>query len=309
MKVVALAGGVGGAKMVYGLAGILSAGDLSVIVNTGDDFTHYGLYICPDIDTVCYHLGGMNNSISGWGRKRDTFYSLAESVRLGGPAWFQIGDKDLGTHLERTRRLDSGQKLSEITMEFCQRWGIHSHIFPMTDDKVSTWLLTQESGELPFQEYFVHQKCQPVVKKIFFKGAEKAKPVEKSIQAIVKAELVIICPSNPWVSIDPILSIKEIEASLRTKKVIAISPIIQGRALKGPAAKIFREMGTEPSALSVLRHYREFISGFIYDIRDVEIQDLIMREGIISYATDTIMRNNKKKLELAKELINFSLTY
>ena len=295
--------------MVYGLAGILPAGDLSVIVNTGDDFTHYGLYICPDIDIVCYHLGGLNNSFTGWGRKRDTFYAFKESVRLGGPAWFQMGDKDLGTHLERTRRLGEGQKLSEITKVFCHKWKIPSHVYPMTDDNVSTWLLTEKSGELPFQEYFVHQKCQPVVKKIIFKGAEKAKPVEKSIHEIEKAELVIICPSNPWVSIDPILSIKEIKASLKQKKVIAISPIIQGKSLKGPAAKIFKEMGIEPSALSVLEHYKEIVSGFIYDIRDVGIQDLIMQKGIISYATDTIMRNNKKKLKLAKEVINFSMTY
>lgn len=295
--------------MAYGLAGTLAAGDLSVIVNTGDDFTHYGLYICPDIDTVCYHLGGMNNMISGWGRKRDTFYSLKESVRLGGPSWFQIGDKDLGTHLERTRRLGEGQKLSEITKEFCYRWKINSHVYPMTDDNVSTWILTEESRELPFQEYFVHRQCQPVAKKIIFKGADEAQPVEESLHAIEKAELIIICPSNPWVSIDPILSIKEIKASIKVKKVIAISPIIQGRALKGPAAKIFSEMGIEPSALSVLKHYKEIINGFIYDIRDAGIQNLIMREGIISYATDTIMRNNKKKLELATEVVNFSLTY
>lgn len=295
--------------MVFGLNGILPAGDLSVIVNTGDDFIHYGLYICPDIDTICYHLGGMNNPISGWGRKRDTFHCLTESVRLGGPAWFQIGDKDLGTHLERTRRLAEGQRLSEITMEFCQRWKIYSHIYPMSDDRVSTWLLTDEAGELPFQEYFVHQQYQPVVKKIIYKGAEEAKPVEKSIQAVEDAELIIICPSNPWVSIDPILSIKEIKASMKNKKVIAISPIILGRAIKGPAAKIFREMGIEPSSLSVLKHYREVINGFIYDVQDLGIQDLIKQEGIISYATDTIMNNNKKKLELAREVINFSLTF
>lgn len=295
--------------MVYGLAGILPAGDLSVIVNTGDDFSHYGLYICPDIDTICYHLGNMNNPISGWGRKRDTFYSLKESVHLGGPAWFQIGDRDLGTHLERTRRLQDGQKLSEITLDFCRKWNISSHVYPMTDDKVATWLLTEKSGALPFQEYFVHQHYQPVVKKILFKGAEKAKPVEKSIQAIEEAELIIICPSNPWVSIDPILSIKDIKASIKNKKVIAISPIIQGKALKGPAAKIFKEMGVEPSALSVLKHYKEIISVFIYDIRDLGIKDLIMREGIISYATDTIMRTNKKKLELAKKVLDYSFSY
>jgi LPPG:FO 2-phospho-L-lactate transferase len=309
MKVVALAGGVGGAKMVFGLAKMLPAGDLSVIVNTGDDFEHYGLYICPDIDTICYHLGGLNNPISGWGREKDTYNSLNESVRLGGPEWFQIGDKDLGTHLERTRRLSAGHQLSEITMDFCQRWEICSHVFPMTNNRVSTYLLTEDSGELPFQEYFVHQQCQPVVKEIYFKGAEDAKPISSSLMAIQEAELVIICPSNPWVSIDPILSIKDIKTSLKNKKVIAISPIIQGRAIKGPAAKIFSEMGIKPSALSVLKHYREIINGFIYDLQDIEIRDLIMQEGIISYAADTIMKNDKKKIDLAKDVIDFSLTF
>lgn len=309
MKVVALAGGVGGAKMVFGLAEILPPGDLSVIVNTGDDFIHYGLYICPDIDTICYHLGGMNNPFFGWGRKDDTFCTLKETARLGGPVWFQIGDKDLGTNLERTRRLDEGQKLSEITKEFCDCWKIPTHVYPMTDDKVSTWLLTNEGRQLPFQEYFVHQQFKPVVKEIIIKGAEEAKPVKKSIQAIEEAELVIICPSNPWVSIDPILSIKEIRSSVKKKKVIAISPIVQGRALRGPAAKLFWEKGIEPSALTVLMHYKEIINGFIYDLQDNHLRELIMREGIIALATDTIMTNKKKKIALAKDVINFSLSF
>jgi LPPG:FO 2-phospho-L-lactate transferase len=308
MKIVALAGGVGGAKLIFGLAQVLDPGELSVIVNTGDDFEHFGLYICPDLDTVCYHLAGINNITTGWGRKGETFLSLSEAVYLGGPDWFQIGDKDLGTHLERTRRLHSGQKLSEITKHFCQVWDISTHVYPMTDDKVSTQLQTKEFGELPFQEYFVHHNCQPTITSINFSGVDKARPVKDSIRAIREADLIVICPSNPWVSIDPILSIQSIRESIIGKKVIAVSPIIQNKALKGPAAKMFSEMGIEPSALSVLRHYKDVITGFIFDKLDNNLKDQLEREGIISFAVDTIMTSDKKKASLAKKLIDFSLS-
>jgi LPPG:FO 2-phospho-L-lactate transferase len=309
MKIVALAGGVGGAKLAFGLAQVLASGELSVIVNTGDDFVHYGLYICPDLDTVCYHLAGINNISTGWGRKGDSFLSLSGAVNLGGPNWFQIGDKDLGTHLERTRRLHAGQKLSEITKHFCQVWNISTHVYPMTDDKISTQLQTKEFGELPFQEYFVHHQCQPTITSIRFSGVDKARPVKETIQSIGEADLIVICPSNPWVSIDPILSIRFIRESIIGKKVIAVSPIIQNKALKGPAAKMFSELGIEPSALAVLQHYKDVINGFIFDKLDVNLRGQIDREGIISYATDTIMTTDTKKVELAKKLIDFSLSY
>jgi len=306
MKVVALAGGVGGAKMVYGLDRILPPGNLSVIVNTGDDFIHYGLYICPDIDTVIYQLAEINNSETGWGRNKESYQALSEAIKLGGPGWFQIGDKDLGTHLERTRRMKAGQRISEITEDFCQRRNITSHIYPMTDDRVSTILRTKEKGELSFQEYFVHQRCKPRVFSIRFEGYENASPVEESIHAIQEAELIVICPSNPWVSIDPILSIKKIKESLITKKVIAVSPIIQGKTLRGPAAKIFKEMGIEPSAVAVLRHYKKLISGFIYDKQDIHLENQIKQEGIISRAINTIMHTPESKMKLAQEIVDFS---
>ena len=184
MKIVALAGGVGGAKLAYGFDQILKPGDLTVVVNTGDDFEHYGQYICPDLDTVCYSLAGIADPLTGWGREGDNYQSLDEAIKLGGPDWFKIGDRDLGTHLERTRRLKAGQKLSEITRDFCRIWGINSWVIPMTDDQVSTTLITAEMGELSFQEYFVHQKCKPIIKSIKYTGMENAKPVPAILEAI-----------------------------------------------------------------------------------------------------------------------------
>jgi LPPG:FO 2-phospho-L-lactate transferase len=306
MKVVALAGGVGGAKMVYGLDRILPHGDLSIIVNTGDDFEHYGLYICPDLDTVCYHLADINNLKTGWGRDKDTFFSLSEAMKLGGPDWFQIGDHDLGTHLERTRRLRNGEKLSAITMEFCRLRKIKSHVYPMTNDKVSTFLRTKKECELPFQEYFVHRHCQPEILSIRFEGAEIALPLTECVQAIQAADVIIICPSNPWVSIDPILAIPGIKKSIKGKRVIAVSPIIQGKAIKGPAAKMFVELGMRPSALAVLQHYKDLICGFIYDKRDVDQEKEIEQEGIISLATNTIMHSKQSKMKLAQDILEFS---
>ena len=308
MKIVALAGGVGGAKLVYGFAQILKPGDLTVVVNTGDDFEHYGLYICPDLDTVCYSLANLADPLTGWGRAGDTYQSLEEAIKLGGPDWFKIGNNDLGTHLERTRRLKTGQKLSKITRDFCQVWGINSRVIPMTDDKVSTILITAEMGELPFQEYFVHQKCQPSIRAIKYSGADKAKPVPEIINAIEEASLIVICPSNPWVSIDPILSVQGIKKAMNKKKVVVVSPIIQGKALKGPAAKMFIELGTEPSAEAVVDHYCDFIRGFVFDQLDINLKSKIDQRGIISYTTNTIMHNPTDKVRLAEKIINFSET-
>ncbi len=308
MKIVALAGGVGGAKLAYGFAQILKPGDLTVIVNTGDDFEHFGLYICPDLDTVCYSLANLADPSTGWGREDDSYRTFEEAKKIGGPGWFKIGDKDLGTHLERTRRLKAGQKLSEITRNFCRSWGVNSQILPMTDDKVATTLLTADREELSFQEYFVHQKCQPIIESIKFSGIEKAEPAPIVIDSIKDANLVVICPSNPWVSIDPILNVQGIRKALLEKKVIALSPIIQGKALKGPAAKMFSELGIEPSAEAVVNHYRGLIRGFVFDKLDLNLKSKIDRTGIISYTTDTILRNKSEKIQMAKEIIKFSET-
>ncbi len=306
MKIVALAGGVGGAKLAYGFAQILKSGDLTIIVNTGDDFEHFGLYICPDIDTVCYNLANLADSSTGWGREDDSYRTLEEAKKIGGPDWFKIGDKDLGTHLERTRRLREGHKLSAITRDFCRSWGVNSRIIPMTDDKVATILLTANMEKLSFQEYFVHRQCQPIIKSINFSGIGKAEPAPAIIDSIEEAGLVVICPSNPWVSIDPMLNIKGIRKALMEKKVIALSPIIQGKALKGPAAKMFFELGIEPSAEAVANHYKGLIRGFVFDKLDFDLKSKIDQTGIISFTTDTIMQNKSDKIRVAKEIVKFS---
>ncbi len=309
MKIVALAGGVGGAKLVKGLAHCINPENLTVIVNTGDDFEHFGLKICPDLDTVCYSLAGIANPEKGWGREKESFYALDEIAKFGGPNWFKLGDKDLGTHLERTRRLKNGEKLSEITRFFCQCWGINVQVFPMTDETVSTILVTVEKGVLPFQEYFVKYQCEPRIKEIKFLGIEKAKPAPKIIEKIKDSDLVIICPSNPWVSIDPILSIKGIKEEISKKIAVAVSPIVKRKAIRGPAAKMFLEMGIQSSASAVADHYKEIIKGFILDNIDINEKDNINRWGIIFYATNTIMSDDDEKIHLASEIINFATNH
>ena len=268
MKIVALAGGVGGAKLADGLAQILPPADLTIVVNTGDDFEHLGLLICPDVDTVCYTLAGLANPRTGWGRRTETFHTLENIQNLGGPDWFQIGDKDLATHLERTRRLREGQSLSQITLHFCQAWGVRHLVLPMSDQSVRTIVDTREDGELSFQEYFVHRKCEPKVRGFRFSGIESAQPAPGVLKSIQEADAVVLCPSNPWVSIDPILALPGLRSALAAKIVLAVSPIIGGQTVKGPAAKMYTELGFRPSALAVARHYADFLTGFILDMVD-----------------------------------------
>src|SRR5512134_1863864 len=232
MKIVALAGGVGGAKFAHGLAQILKPEDLTVIVNTGDDFEHYGLYICPDLDTVCYTLAGLANPETGWGRVDETWNVIQNARALGGPAWFNLGDQDLGTHLERTRRRKDGQCLSEITRDFCQAWGVQHTVLPMSDSLVRTIVETDE-GELAFQEYFVHRRCEPRVRGFRFDGVEKAEPAPGTRAALQSADAIVICPSNPWVSIDPILKVLSPLLSGKGSgvRLVAVSPIIGGQTV------------------------------------------------------------------------------
>ena len=301
MKIVALAGGVGGAKLADGLAQLLPPENLTVVVNTGDDFEHLGLSISPDLDTVCYTLAGLANPDTGWGRQGDTFLVLAALEKLGGPSWFKLGDLDLATHLERTRRLRAGQTLSRVTSEFCQSWGIEVRILPMSDDPVHTIVDTFEYGELPFQEYFVHRKCEPRVKGFRFSGIESARPATGVMDAIEQADGVVICPSNPWVSIAPILAVPGIRSGLAAKPVIAVSPIIGGQAVKGPAAKMFAELGLQPSALAVARHYGELLSGFVLDKVDADLAGSI---NVVTLITDTLMKNKADRLRLAQDVLN-----
>ena len=303
MNILALAGGVGGAKLADGIYRLVPNVSLSVIVNTGDDFSHFGLRISPDLDTVCYNLAGMENPKTVWGRNAESWQTMDRIRELGGPDWFSLGNLDLATHLERTRRLAEGDRLSEITRDFCSTWGITARIMPMSDDRVST-LVDTDLGILPFQEYFVKLNCQPAVKGFSFEGVEDAGPAPGVLDAIKSADLIVICPSNPWVSIDPILKVPGIRDAIKKKVVIAVSPIIAGKAVKGPAAKMFQELGMTPSSLAVAEHYGDFIDGYIIDQQDKDlVNDIVAsfngRNWILQ--ADTKMKDPSDRIRMAGE--------
>src|SRR5258706_1662533 len=302
-SIVAFAGGVGGAKLADGLAHCLPPENLTIVVNTGDDFEHWGLKICPDLDTVCYTLAGLANPETGWGRADETFNTLEAISRLGGVDWFRLGDRDLATHLERTRRLREGQPLSQVVRDFCRAWNIGPTILPMTDDPVATLVDTVEQGELAFQEYFVHQRCEPRVRGFRFEGIEKAQPAPGVLEAIRQADAVVFCPSNPWGSVDPILQILTFKEEGR--RVVAVSPTIGGQTVKGPAAKMFAELGIEPPALAVAKHYRETISGFVLDTVDAALADEIQRLGIQPLVVPTLMKTAQDRRRLAQDVLHF----
>jgi len=268
MKITALAGGVGGAKLAYGFSKLLISDEFTVIVNTGDDFKHFGLYISPDLDTVCYTLAGLSNLSTGWGRRDETFHVIKTIKEFGGLNWFSLGDKDLALHLERTRRLNEGQSLTDVSLELEEKMGIPHKILPMCDEKVSTLVNTTEYGEIPFQEYFVLRKFSPSVKGFRFQGIENAKPTQSVISALQKADVVVICPSNPFVSINPIISLDGIKKILRNKYVIAVSPIIEGKAVKGPLGKMMKELGYNVGPLAILEMYKDFLNCLYIDIAD-----------------------------------------
>ena len=308
MKVVVLAGGVGGAKMVDGLAALLGPESLSVIVNTGDDFEYLSLKISPDLDTVCYTLAGIANPKTGWGIEGDTWVTHQAVAEIDGPDWFHLGDKDLGTHLVRTERLAQGERLSQITRDLCAGWGVQHPVFPMSDDPVRTIVHTADGRALGFQAYFVQQGCQPAVKSFEFRGSESARPVPGALSALEGCDGVILAPSNPWVSIDPILSVPGYREILITKPVLAVSPIIGGKALKGPAAKMLQELGYRPSASAVAEHYREWLQGFVLDHQDASEFEKIQRWRIIPLVTDILMKDRQDRIRLAQEILTFGDT-
>ena len=270
-RVIALSGGVGGAKLALGLSRILSPGDLTVIANTGDDFEHLGLAISPDLDTLLYTLAGIDNPETGWGRRDESWQFIAALEALGGAAWFRLGDRDLATHVERTRRLRAGETPSRIADDFRRRLGIAARILPMSDDPVRTQVRTAE-GWLEFQDYFVRRQCRPEISAIEFRGAGDARPQPEFLAALADPALraVIICPSNPFISIEPILALPGIGAALRAcpAPVVAVAPIIGGHAVKGPTAKMMRELGIATSAVAVARRYGDLIDAYVVDDAD-----------------------------------------
>jgi LPPG:FO 2-phospho-L-lactate transferase len=304
VKVVALAGGVGGAKLAEGLSQVLPEGDLTIVVNTGDDFEHFGLHVSPDLDTVCYTLAGLANPESGWGRSDESWQAITAAEKLGAPSWFRLGDRDLGTHLERTRLLESGMPLTEITSRFCAAWGVKPAVLPMSDQPVRTIVQTDE-GDLAFQEYFVHRRCAPRVRGFVFRGAEAAAPAPGLVDTLAAADAVVICPSNPWVSIAPILAIPGVREAVQRRVTVAVSPIIGGAAVRGPAAKMYAEMGIQPSAVAVAAHYQGLARGLVFDEVDSELASELARYMVWILATQTLMRTSHDRKRLAKDVLNF----
>lgn len=306
--IAALSGGIGGAKLSLGLLSILPPRLLSVIVNTGDDFEHLGLHISPDIDTTLYTLSGLVNLETGWGQRDETWHFMEEQARSNGETWFRIGDRDRQVHVERSLRLQRGETLSDITLDFARRFGIAAHILPMSDDAVRTRVLTDE-GELGFQDYFVRRQCRPSVSGLFFERAAKARPSAGTVAALSATNLaaIIICPSNPWLSIDPLRAIPGMRELLRASgaPVVAVSPLIGGKAVKGPTAKIMNELGLPVTPAAVARHYAGWIDGFVLDVRDEEYAKQI---DIPTISVDTMMRNLSDRKRLASETLQFAIS-
>ncbi len=299
---VLLVGGVGGAKLAYGFQQILVPEQLTVVVNTGDDFWHYGLRICPDLDTIMYTLAGVVDRKNGWGIQHDTHRVLGMLQQLGENTWFRLGDLDLATHIIRTRQLQEGQTLTQVTQFLTQHYGISHQILPMTDDNVSTIVQTREHGEMEFQPYFVEHRWQPTVEALTYRGAEQARLSPAVLDALNVADAVVIGPSNPWLSISPILNIPAMRAALRARNVprIAVTPLIGGQAIKGPTAKIMRELAIPVTPASIIQFYGDLLNGFVYDRRDRKPSV----EAIRLFAEDTLMLSDYHKSNLARALLS-----
>jgi LPPG:FO 2-phospho-L-lactate transferase len=303
--IVALAGGVGGAKLVHGLARALAPEELVVVVNTGDDFQHLGVHICPDLDTVMYTLAGAANPRTGWGLKDETWSFMEGMQALGGPTWFKLGDRDLATHVQRTQLLRSGQTLSDVTHLLCKSMGIEHPVVPMSDEPVRTIVRTSDA-DLDFQHYFVRERCEPIVTSFDYRGAATARMAPRFADSLSAPDLeaIIICPSNPYLSIGPILSIPGVRKAMRRcAKVYAVSPIVGGMALKGPAAKIMREMGEDVSALGVAKHYGDVIDALIIDHSDETLRTRIERMDIRVVSEDIVMRSEQDRTRLAESCL------
>lgn len=309
MKCVALCGGVGGAKLALGLMHILPPDDLSLIVNTGDDFTHLGLHISPDLDTVMYTLAGLANEQQGWGRAGETWQFMGALRALGGEDWFQLGDLDLAVHVERTRRLAAGETLSQVTRGFFAALGVGARVMPMSDDPVATIIHTPD-GPLAFQHYFVRDKCEPEVTGFSFADSEQAQPAPGVLAALGDPDLgcIVICPSNPFVSIDPILAVPGLRAAIQAARapVIAVSPIVGGRAIKGPTAKMMRELGVPQTAQSVAAHYGGLLDGFILDATDAALAADLSASGLACATAQSVMRSLQDRVELARFVLDFA---
>jgi LPPG:FO 2-phospho-L-lactate transferase len=302
--IVALAGGVGGAKLALGLTLSEPPENLIVVVNTGDDFRHLGLYISPDVDTVIYTLAGLANIEMGWGLAAETWSFMRMLERVGGETWFKLGDQDLAVHVERSRLLAQGLPLSSITNGFCQRLNVRHRVLPMTDDEVRT-VIHVNGATIPFQDYFVRQKCTPIVEGISYVGAPEAQPLAQVMTALSSEDLegIIICPSNPFLSIGPMLAMSKLRLALLSRRspAIAVSPIIGGKAVKGPAAKIMSELGIQPTCVAVAQFYQGLIDCLVIDRADAQSSEAIRELGIEPLVVSTVMRSIDDRQRLAVE--------
>jgi LPPG:FO 2-phospho-L-lactate transferase len=303
--IVALSGGVGGAKLIHGLVQTLAPHEFLAAVNTGDDFEHLGLRVSPDLDTVMYTLAGVANPVTGWGLAEETWRFMDTLERLGGPTWFRLGDQDLATHVERTRRRASGESLTSVTKDFCTRLGVRHLMVPMSDDRVRT-LARTGSSTLEFQHYFVRDKCKPRVQGFDYEGASHAQ-INDALRAALESsalEGVVICPSNPYLSIAPMLAMPGVPAALkRCRRVVAVSPIVAGKALKGPTAKIMVELGMEATSVGIARYYAGVIQTLIIDRTDSRLSSQIEDLGVEVVVSDTVMRTQADRTRLAGECI------
>tara|TARA_B110000263_G_scaffold17894_1_gene14283 strand:- start:652 stop:1614 length:963 start_codon:yes stop_codon:yes gene_type:complete len=307
-KILALSGGVGGAKLCRGLDQITDKDELVIIANTGDDFLYLGFYISPDIDTLIYTLAGENNIETGWGRTDETWKAHNVMGGLGADNWFKLGDKDLEMHVYRSKEIQNGTSLTEITQKVSKIWNINSKILPMSNHSIKT-IIESDIGTLSFQEYFVKKQCIPKVESITFKQ-KKAKASQTLLDEMNDNNLtaIIFAPSNPYLSIDPILSLSEIKNFLRTTStpVIAVSPVVDGQAVKGPTTKIMSELGVEPSAVSIAKHYDGLIDGLILDVLDQNLVSQVEDIGIRTKVMNTIMHNDQDKIQLAQAALDFA---
>lgn len=309
-RVLALCGGVGGAKLALGLQAVVDPGRLTIVVNTGDDFEHMGLHISPDLDTVTYTLAGINDAQRGWGRADETWNVMAALEQMGGESWFSLGDRDLALHLERTQRQRGGESLSAITADLARRLGARCELLPVTDEPLRTIVHTAD-GALSFQHYFVKHRCDPRVSAISFDGAERARPVRALLDRLADPLLaaVVICPSNPFLSIDPMLAVPGLRAALNAcaAPVVAVSPIVAGQAVKGPTAKIMRELGLSVNSKTVAEHYAGLIDGMVIDRGDAAEADALGVAVAVAVAVaETLMRNLDDKTRLAQAVLAFA---
>ncbi|HUK60062.1 MAG TPA: 2-phospho-L-lactate transferase [Stellaceae bacterium] len=302
--VLLLSGGIGGAKLALGLARVLPPGDLTVVANTGDDFTHLGLDVSPDLDTLLYTLAGLDNPATGWGRRDETWNFMAALEALGGETWFRLGDRDLAIHVERTRRLAAGETLAAITADFARRLGVSARLLPMSDDPVRTRLLTDE-GRLDFQDYFVRLAAVPVVHEIAYAGAATARPNPDFLAALGDKSLraIVVAPSNPFLSIEPILALAGVRAALTAAPapVLAVTPIIAGAAVKGPTAKLMRELGLVPSAVAVAERYHDFLDLYVLERADAAEAARLPVRAVIA---NTLMRTLSDREALARAVLD-----